>query len=86
MCVSVESPNRRLEDLRRVLAASTLPESEGVDHDDVCSANNGVSGTVRKLVPGVCSADLDTLGNCSLDGRDLALEFLTGEVTTVEGF
>jgi hypothetical protein len=85
MCVSVNLPNDRLGHLRRVLAASTLPESEGIDHDDVCSADDGVSSAIGELVPRVCSTDLDALRDGSLYSRDLALEFLAGEVAAVEG-
>jgi hypothetical protein len=85
MCVSVGLPNDRFGHLRRVLAASTLPESESVDHDDVCGADDGVSGAIRELIPAVGGTDLDALGNRSLDSRDLALELLTCEVAAVEG-
>jgi hypothetical protein len=61
-----------------------LPECERVDHDDICRANDGVSGAIRKLVPAVRSADLDACGQARLDSLDLALEFLACEVSAVE--
>jgi hypothetical protein len=61
------------KDLRRVLAASTLPESKSINHNDVCGSNDGISGTVGKLVPAVRRADLDALRKLRLDSLDLAL-------------
>jgi hypothetical protein len=37
--------------LRSVLTAGTLPEGEGVYHDDVGSTDNSITGSIGKLVP-----------------------------------
>ena len=68
-----------------ILAGRTLPEGEGVDHDDVGGTNDGVTGTVGELVPGVRSADLDALGQLALDSADLLLQLRAGEVASVQG-
>jgi hypothetical protein len=71
-------------DLGGVLAAGALPESKGVDHDDVCLLDNSVTGTVGEFVPAVGGSDLDALGQFRLDCRNLAREFLASEVSAVE--
>jgi hypothetical protein len=61
-----------------------LPESKGVDHDDVCGTNDSISGAVRKLVPAICRANLDAGRQLRLDGLDLGLELLAGKVSAVK--
>jgi len=66
-----------------VLTASTLPEGKGVHHDDISGANDGISSTIRKLIPTISSANLDASGQLGLDSLNLALELLAREVASV---
>jgi hypothetical protein len=72
-------------ELLTILTAGSLPESESVNHDDICGTDDGISGAVRKLVPTVRSTDFDAGGQRGLDSLYLSLELLTGEVSAVEG-
>jgi hypothetical protein len=78
------SHTERHAEVLTILAASTLPESKGVNHDDICGTNDGISSAVRKLVPAVGSANLDAGRQLGLDGLDLALELLASEVSAVK--
>ena len=69
-----------------VRTAGTLPERKSVDHDDVRSADDSITGSIGKLVPRVGGSDLDAGGQSRLDGADLVCELLTGEVSAVESF
>lgn len=68
-----------------VVAAGALPEGKGVDHDDVGGTDDGVAGTISKLVPRVGSANLDALGQLALDCANLLLQLGASEVAAVEG-
>ena len=67
-----------------IVLAGALPESKCVDHDDIRSTDDGIAGSISKFVPRVGGSDLDALGQLGLDGADLVLELLAGEVSTVE--
>ena len=71
--------------VRSVLTAGTLPESKGVNHDDVGSANDGITSSISELVPRVGGSDLDALRQAALDGADLVLQLGAGEVAAVKG-
>jgi hypothetical protein len=68
-----------------VLAAGTLPEGEGVDHNYVRSADNGIAGSIGKLIPRVGGSNLDAGWQSRLDSADLVCELFAGEVSAVEG-
>jgi len=60
-----------------------LPKGKCVDHDDICNSNDSIASSILELVPRVCRADLDALGNLGLDCADLAGELRAGEVAAV---
>lgn len=84
-CQYLSHQHRRDGGSYGVVAAGALPEGKSVDHDDISSANDSITGTVGELVPGVGGSDLDALRQLALDGADLVAQLGAGEVAAVEG-
>ena len=70
-------------DLSSIVAASTLPESKGIDQNDVGGSQDGVRSSISVFVPAVSGADFDAISDCRLYSANLVLQLRPGEVPSV---
>lgn len=84
-CQYLNRQHRRYEGSYSVVAAGALPEGKSINHDDISSADDGITGAVGELVPGVGGSDLDALRQLALHSADLVRQLGAGEVAAIKG-